>query len=321
MIVVDHVSKSYGAHRALDDVSFRIEQGEVIGFLGLNGAGKSTMLKILSGLLLPSSGSFSVDGIDGQEDPRALRAKVGFLPDRPPLYDDMTVREMLSYAGRLHDVTGAQIKARVDLAMERTHVTDRRDMLVSQLSHGYRQRVGIAAAIVHKPALVILDEPISGLDPVQIVEMRKLIQTLGDEHTVLLSSHILGEIQQTCDRILVLDKGRVVAEGTDEELTRSLRAKIEVIARGAATAARAAIGELLGERALAVVDAGEGRVRITFDAGSDETRERVVAALVGAGLGVRSVREADQGLESVFLGILGQTTTTTAVEAPAGGAA
>jgi ABC-2 type transport system ATP-binding protein len=312
MIVVEHVSKSYGAHRALRDVSFKIAQGEVIGFLGLNGAGKSTMLKILSGLLLPSSGRFSVDGIDGQVDPRALRAQVGFLPDRPPLYDDMTVREMLTYAGRLHDVSATHIKSRVDLAMERTHIADRRDMLVAQLSHGYRQRVGIAAAIVHKPALVILDEPISGLDPVQIVEMRKLIQTLGDEHTVLLSSHILGEIQQTCDRILVLDKGSIVAEGTDEELTRSLRAKVEVVARGALAAARAAVVGVLSDGAVAFVDGGEGRVRITFDAGSEETCERVVAALVGAGLGVRSVREADQGLESVFLGILGQSSTNTA---------
>jgi len=307
MIVVDHVSKSYGAHRALHDVSFRIERGEIVGFLGLNGAGKSTMLKILSGLLLPSSGTFSVEGVDGQRDPRALREKIGFLPDRPPLYDDMTVREMLTYAGRLHGVSASAIRARVDDAMERTHVTERKDELVSSLSHGFRQRVGIAAAIVHGPALVILDEPISGLDPVQIVEMRKLIQSLGGAHTVLLSSHILGEIQQTCDRLLVLDKGRVVAEGTDEQLMRSARARVEIVVRGAVAAARAAVAPVTGQAGLSVDDGGEGRARVLFEAADDEVRERVVAALVAAGLGVRAVRDADQGLESVFLGLLGQS--------------
>lgn len=302
MIVAEGVSKFYGARQALFDVSFRIEKGEVVGFLGLNGAGKTTALKILSGALLPSSGSIVVDGVDGVAAPREVRRRVGFLPDRPPLYPEMTVRSMLAYAGRLHGVSAARIRGRVDDVLALADLTDVADELVEHLSHGYKQRVGIASTIIHEPALVILDEPISGLDPAQIRAMRGLIRGLAEKHTVLLSSHILGEISQTCDRILLIHQGRVVAQGKESDLAQGPHAKIEVVARGTVEGAQKAelarIEGVLGVEASAVAP---DAVKITARVQHDAAREELVRTLVAQGFGVRSVVDVDAGLEAVFL--------------------
>ncbi|MFZ9888020.1 MAG: ABC transporter ATP-binding protein [Myxococcota bacterium] len=304
MIVAEHISKHYGARLALDDVSFRIAKGEVIGFLGLNGAGKTTMLKVLSGLLLPSRGRVIVDGVDGARDARGLRRRIGFLPDRPPLYLDFTVRQMLRYAGGLHGLEGRFLEQRVDEVLALAGLTHVQDDLIEWLSHGYRQRVGIAQTIVHAPALVILDEPISGLDPEQIVSMRALIRGLAEHHTVLLSSHILGEISQTCDRLLVLQAGRLVAEGTEEQLMHGVTPQgLELTVRGTEENARGALGAVGSISAVELV-AKEGEfVRLRLDAASPRAAEEAVAALVAAGLGVRRVVERGGGLEAVFLSL------------------
>lgn len=314
MIVAEGISKFYGARQALADLSFSIEKGEVVGFLGLNGAGKTTVLKILSGLLLPSSGRVLVDGIDGLVEPRELRRRIGFLPDRPPLYGDMSVRQMLRYAGRLNGVDKRVIERRVDEVLELADLTQVENDLVDWLSHGYRQRVGIAQTIVHEPALVILDEPISGLDPEQIVGMRSLIRGLAEKHTVLLSSHILGEISQTCDRLLVLNQGRIVAQGAERDLVRGVVSEdVEITVRGDAAAAQAALQTLADVSDVKVLAIDDDIVRLQVKAGTDEAREGVVKALVDHGLGVRRVAPAGGGLESVFLKL-----TRPGVNAPGG---
>lgn len=300
MIVAEGVSRFYGARRALQDVSFRIEAGEVVGFLGLNGAGKTTMLKILCGLLIPSSGQVRVDGIDGVADPRELRKKIGFLPDRPPLYPELTVRQMLTYAGRLNGVSADRIGRRVEEVLGLADLTGVADDLVEWLSHGYRQRVGIAQSIIHEPKLVVLDEPISGLDPAQIVAMRGLIRGLKEKHTVLLSSHILGEIAHTCDRILVLHEGRIVAQGTEAELASGKNA-VELVARGAAADVKATLAAVAGVSDVDVATAVDGIVRAKLMVQGDASREAAVKALVEKGIGVRSVQDAAGDLESVFL--------------------
>ncbi len=211
MIQVEGLTKYYGPSAAIKDLTFNIERGEVIGFLGLNGAGKSTTLKVLGCVLLPTSGVVKIDGHDVVRDPHEIRKKIGFLPDTPPLYNEMTVDRYLEFVAQLRGVSAADAKARVKEVEEKTALVEVHDQVIAELSHGYRQRVGLAQAIVHQPQLLILDEPTSGLDPVQIVEMRALIKGLRGEHTILLSSHILSEISQTCDRMLANEDGEIVA--------------------------------------------------------------------------------------------------------------
>ncbi len=220
MIKVENLSKFYGAWRALGPVSFEIEDGETVGFLGLNGAGKTTALRILACDLRPSGGTISINGIDAITDPHEVRKRIGFLPEAPPLYADMTVIDYLRFASELRGLRKQDQAKFIPEAIEATDLGDVASDVISTLSHGYRQRVGVAQAIVHQPSLLILDEPTRGLDPVQIVEMRRMIQNLKEKHTVLISSHILTEISQTCDRLLVLGRGELVGSGTEEELTR-----------------------------------------------------------------------------------------------------
>jgi ABC-2 type transport system ATP-binding protein len=318
VIEADGIRKFYGSKPALDGVSFRIDRGEVIGFLGLNGAGKTTMLRILCGLLLPSAGRVLVDGVDAVVDPLALRRRIGFLPDRPPLYGEMTVRDMLRYAGRLNGVAARELPARVDEVIDLTGLSGVAFDLVETLSHGYRQRTGIATAIVHAPPFVVLDEPISGLDPAQIVEMRAVIRGLKTRHTVLMSSHILGEVSATCDRILVLHGGRIVAEGKEADLVQGGARRAEIVARGphAAIAGSSALS-LDGLDDVDVRDEGSGLVRIRARFASDEAREDLVRALVQQGFGVRAVVPLQSDLESLFL----QLTAGTAGAEPTGAAA
>lgn len=304
MIEADGVCKHYGDKAALDGVSFSIARGEVVGFLGLNGAGKTTMLKILCGLLLPTDGRVVVDGVDAVSDPLALRRKIGFLPDRPPLYGEMSVRAMLSYAGQLNGVDGKRIKARVDEVLTLADLQHVADDLVETLSHGYRQRVGIAQSIVHEPQLVVLDEPISGLDPAQIVAMRGLIRGLKEKHTVLLSSHILAEITHTADRILVLHGGKIVAEGSEGDLVGSVVPRVEVVGRGDVAVVDRVVRAVAGVVDVDVSGAADGLVHARFT-GDGSVREAVVAALVGAGVGVRSVVDRESGLEGLFLKLTG----------------
>jgi len=218
MIRASNLSKYYGGKRALGPVSFEINDGETVGFLGLNGAGKTTALRILACDLRPSAGTVEVGGVDAVAEPHEVRKRVGFLPENPPLYTDMSVIDYLKFSGELRGMSKVAIKKRLPEVLEITDLTDVSNDIIGTLSHGYRQRVGVAQAIIHQPKFLILDEPTRGLDPVQIVEMRNLIHDLKQNHTVLISSHILTEISQTCDRLLVLGKGALLGVGSEAEL-------------------------------------------------------------------------------------------------------
>ncbi len=302
MIEVQSLSRYYGSRCAVDRVSFSISAHEVVGFLGLNGAGKTTTLKVLAGLILPSGGEVTVDGVDMSESPTGVRARIGFLPEDPPLYTEMTVSDSLRFVGGLRGMTDAALDERLPGVLARTNLDDVADRVIGELSHGYRKRVGIASAIIHSPKLVILDEPISGLDPVQIVEMRAVIRGLKDECTVLVSSHILSEISQTCDRILVLNQGRLVAKGTETELAGRFHigGAVDFSVRGDGSAVRSILEGIEGVKK--VIDLGEAdgiatvRVSMTTD-----VREELAASLVKAGMGLRGIAEAHDELEGIFL--------------------
>jgi len=295
MIEARSLTKFYGRHCALRGVDFRIEAREIVGFLGLNGSGKSTTLHILGGLLAPSSGSVRIGGADllGPEGPE-VRRRIGFLPDRPPVYDEMSVRDYLRFAARLR---GASATARrLAETMEQTGLEDHAEVAIEELSHGYRQRVGIAQAIVHDPELVILDEPTSGLDPVQIGHMRDLIRSLQDRHTVLLSSHNLPEIAQTCDRLMVIREGQLVASATEEEL----RARTGSTARAELETSTDATPALESAREAQIIRGFEQRRAQVYVVELSEPIEVVVARLVEEGVGVRRVQPTGSELEGLF---------------------
>ena len=228
MIEVSHLTKTYGRHLAVDDVSFAVEDGQICGLLGPNGAGKSTIMNILTGYLSATSGLVTVAGHPLPEEADAAKACVGYLPEQPPLYPEMTVEEYLLFAAELKGVKRADRKEQVRKAAHRTGLDNVMPRLIRSLSKGYRQRVGIAQALLGSPKLIILDEPTVGLDPAQVVEIRKLIRELGKAHTVILSSHILSEVQAVCQQVLILSKGKLAASGTLEELTAGDRSLEEV---------------------------------------------------------------------------------------------
>jgi len=317
MIEVNGLTRYYGDHPAVQDVSFSIADNEIVGFLGLNGAGKSTTLKVLAGLILPSAGTVRIAGVDALEAPDSLRERIGFLPEEPPLYREMTVSEYLSFCGQLKGMSAARVRARLPEVYKTCDISHVANRVISELSHGYRKRVGIAQAIIHDPDLVILDEPISGLDPVQIVEMRQVITGLKASCTVLVSSHILSEISQTCDRILVLNNGRLVAEGTEEELSarQAGGGRIAMELRGTLADVRAALEGFEGMSKVQVDAAPAELIRASASLLGDN-REALVAHLVGAGVGVREIRDAEAELEQIFLDLTHRADATAAKQTP-----
>jgi ABC-2 type transport system ATP-binding protein len=311
MIEVDKLSKYFGERAAIRDLSFSIAKGEVVGFLGLNGAGKTTTLRILGCLLLPTSGTVRVDGLEVTQNPYEIRGRIGFLPDQPPLYPEMTVGAYLAFAARLRQVPARETQARVAEAEEKTALRDMDGEVIGELSHGYRQRVGLAQAIVHKPALLILDEPSAGLDPAQIVEMRNLLHGLRGEHTVLISSHFLTEISQTCDRLLVIHNGELVGQGSEVELASAMGqgSAIEVEIRGRAAG--------LAERLAAISTVSNARERASAEnttvfeiVASADVRADVARLLVSAGCDLLRLERSESRLESIFMNL---------TQVPAGG--
>jgi ABC-2 type transport system ATP-binding protein len=316
VIEIRDLYKYYGAHRALGPVSVEIGQGEIVGLLGVNGAGKTTALRILACDLLPSSGSVRVDGLDVVERPEAVRERIGYLPDVPPLYGDMRVGEYLTFAARLRGVPQKDVGRRVGEVEELTDIRERHSDPISTLSHGFQQRVGIAQAIIHEPKLVVLDEPISGLDPVQIVEMRALVRELRGKHTVLVSSHILSEISETCDRILVIKDGEIVESGTEAELTSRMLGgvRVRVTVRSpsasrteAAEKAQRAFSGITGISKVERTDpleTGDDLASFHVSASAD-VRAALVKGAVEAGLDVLEVSRQGHELETVFLRLAG----------------
>ncbi len=302
MIEVSGLTRYYGETKAIEDLSFAIGSNEIVGFLGLNGAGKTTTLKILAGLLHPTSGTVRIEGQDIFAAPLEAKRHIGFLPEVAPLYTEMRVRDYLRFLGELRGMSPEAVGPAVEEVAERTQCHEALDVVIETLSYGYRKRVGIAQAILHKPKWVILDEPIGGLDPVQIVAMRKVIAGLRDHCTVLVSSHILSEVSQTCDRLLILEKGRLVGEGSESELAHKAEYAtcLRVHVRADASALEAMGGELSIVKALRVEGVQGGVVTARVDLTGDH-REAFVAQLVQRGFGVRRVDDAEAELEQIFM--------------------
>jgi ABC-2 type transport system ATP-binding protein len=306
VIEVQHLTKRFGRVTAVQDVDFRVERGEILGFLGPNGAGKTTTMRILTGFLPATEGKAIVAGFDVFEQPIEAKRRTGYLPETPPLYPDMTVAEYLDFVGKLKGVLPADRRQRVRTVMERTRITDVADRLCGKLSKGYRQRVGLAQAIIHNPDVLILDEPTAGLDPKQIIETRELIKELAGSHTIILSTHILPEVSQTCDRVVIINKGRVVAVDTPDNLTARLRGSETLYVQVDATAADAAVAfeRLPGVTRVVESDRRDGAVgyEVESERGHDVRRE-LARAVVASGWGLLELRPMRMSLEEIFLSL------------------
>ena len=308
MIAVSHLTKRYGAQVAVDDVSFEIGRGEVAGFLGPNGAGKTTTLRILAGFLGPTSGRVTIAGHDSVDEPLEARRAIGYMPEAVPLYPEMRVVEYLSFRAELKGVRRSRRAAQVDEAMQKAGIVDVAHRTIAHLSKGYRQRVGLADAVVANPPIVVLDEPTAGLDPNQIREARALVRELGRDHTVVVSTHILGEVEACATRVLLIHRGRLVASGPTEEI-RAMRAStgIELLVSGDGGRAESLLSKVDGVAHVSSRghDGALTRLRISFAAGlsrddRDRSTEKCVAAVVGANMGVRAVQPVGGSLEDVF---------------------
>jgi ABC-2 type transport system ATP-binding protein len=321
VIEVQHVTKRYGRVTAVDDVSFRVEPGEILGFLGPNGAGKTTTMRIVTGYMPASDGRVTVAGYDVFTHPIEAKRRTGYLPETPPVYPDMTVREYLDFVARIKGVPSGERASRVDAVMKRTHVADMASRHCGKLSKGYRQRVGLAQAIIHNPEVLILDEPTAGLDPKQIIEARDLIRSLAGDHTIVLSTHILPEVSQTCHRVVIINKGRVVAVDTPDNLTARLRGAetlyVQVDAPGGDP--EAALGTVPGVTRVAPADGrtGTGAFEVESERGRDVRRD-LAKEIVTRGWGLLELRPMRMSLEEVFLQV---TTEETQPEAPVEGEA
>ena len=317
MIEVESLTKRYGRTTAVDGISFRVERGEILGFLGPNGAGKTTTMRILTCYLPPTEGTARVAGYDVFSQPMEVKRRVGYLPETPPLYPDMSVREYLDFCSRIKGVPAKERKARVGAAIEKCRVGDVRDKLIAKLSKGYRQRVGLAQAILHNPDVLILDEPTAGLDPKQIIETRELIRGLAGSHTVILSTHILPEVSMTCGRVVIINEGRVVAEDTPDNLTRRLKGAgtIRVEARGEATSILEAVRAVPGVLAAHPRGGHDGAVIVDVEAEAGrDVRAELAWAVVTKGHALLGLQQMGMSLEEIFLHL---TTTDAADAAPA----
>jgi ABC-2 type transport system ATP-binding protein len=303
MIEVSNLTKRYGTHLAVDHISFKAKSGEVVGLLGPNGAGKTTTMRMLTGFMPPSEGKASIAGHDIVEDSLEARRSVGYLPERVPVYPDMTVRGYVTFWAKLR---GAKNPGKsVDAALERVQLTDRQNTLIRHISKGMRQRLGLAQALVHNPPVIILDEPTIGIDPQQVIEFRENVRALGKDHTVLFSTHILSEAEQVCDRVLILDKGHIIAQGKPAELRRKLQSGAALYVEiGGASAAKAR--DLL--KAIPGVESVEadGKGFVLRVKGDTDVRGEVSARVIQAGYKLLEMRAVASSLESIFLELVGQ---------------
>ena len=317
MIEVQNLTKTYGPRVAIDHLTFQAQKGEILGFLGPNGAGKTTTMRILTGYMPPTSGTARIAGYDVVDDSLEARRRIGYLPETVPLYNEMTVLDYLIYMGQLRKV--ADVEDRAWEVLERVGMEDRADSFIGALSKGMRQRVGLAQAILHRPEVLILDEPTIGLDPTQVVEVREVIREIGKEHTVLLSTHILAEAQQLCDRVLIINQGRIVAEDTPENLQTALQGGTHILLTlqdAADEALKQRLEAIAGVQSVALQ--GQNRLTVVAQAGQ-EIRPLVARAVVESGHNLLEMRRAEMSLEEIFLQLVQEEPASgnPAPEAPA----
>ena len=307
MIEINNLTKSYGDRRAIDNLSFKVNKGEVVGFLGPNGAGKSTTMKIITGFMAPTSGEVKVAGFDVFANPIEVKKRIGYLPETPPLYGDMIVREYLSFVARLKGVASNNVKSLVDRAIEKTQLGAVSRRLIQNLSKGYRQRVGIAQAIVSDPEILILDEPTVGLDPRQVAEIRSLLQELRGNHTIILSTHILPEVQASCERVIIINEGKIVAEDTLSGLSQKMSgpSRVHLRVRRNASGLAQAIKDVSGVSGVEV----KGLTISVQSQASEEVVEMISELAVAQKSGLIELSQAGSGLEDMFIKLTSSATT------------
>jgi ABC-2 type transport system ATP-binding protein len=305
LIEVKDLTKSFGEKMVVDHVSFTVNRGEILGFLGPNGAGKTTTMRMLTSFLPATSGTASVAGFDVFDNSLEVRRRIGYLPEIPPLYPDMTVGAFLDFVARIKNVAPEKRTARIADALEKTNTTDKRGELIHKLSRGYKQRVGLAQALVHDPEVIILDEPTIGLDPKQIIEVRHLIKGLAGSHTIILSTHILPEVSMTCDRVVIINKGKIAAVDTPENLTTQVKGgqRVHLESQADENALRAAIQEINGVRIVDIAPTGtSGRLAVSVEsAAGQDVRSEIAAKIVGRGWPLFELRGVNLSLEDIFL--------------------
>ena len=325
MIAIEHLTKHFGATVAVDDVSFRVARGDVIGLLGPNGSGKTTIMRILTGFFPPTTGRACVAGLDAGEQSLAVREKIGYLPESVVLYPDMRVRRFLAFCADVRRMRGAPRRTRLEAVLHDCGLLDVADRLIGTLSKGYRQRVGLAQALLHEPEVLVLDEPTVGLDPRQIIEIRSLVRGLRGRTTVLLSTHILPEVSMTCERVVIIDRGRIVAEDTAEALTRRLEGTDRTLVRvdGPAADVHAALQRLPGVDDVEVADArmtpvggNAAAAFIVSSTAGPAVRTALAAAVVGHGWGLLELRPVAMSLEDLFVRLVTRETATAAEVRP-----
>jgi ABC-2 type transport system ATP-binding protein len=299
LIQVEQLSRYYGDHCAVNNLSFTLEKGEILGFLGPNGAGKSTTMQMICGNLAPTSGQILINGVDLLDQPREAKRELGYLPEIPPLYRELTVDEFLDYCARLHQIPRGKQRTALDNAKERCGLTEVGERLINNLSKGYQQRVGIAQAIIHTPAVIVLDEPTVGLDPIQIREIRELIRDLGKEHGIILSTHILPEVQESCTRVQIIHEGQLVLNDSIEGLSQQMRASSLLLS----TREPAELARLYTLAGIQSIDEqGNNRYRIFHDKAGNPA-ERLAEAVVSAGWGLLELTPERRSMEQIFIDI------------------
>jgi gliding motility-associated transport system ATP-binding protein len=309
MIKVEGLTKRYARTVAVDDISFEVEKGQIVGFLGPNGAGKTTTMRVLTCFLPPTAGTAQVAGFDVLEQPLEVKKRIGYLPETPPLYPDMEVSEYLTFVGKLKGLASLDVPKRVKDVCERCAIADVSAKLIGKLSKGYRQRVGLAQAILHNPDVLILDEPTSGLDPKQIIETRELIHSLSGDHTIILSTHILSEVEHTCERVIIINQGKLVAQDTVANLTNRLRGSesvaVEIAARNGNlnhTDVRQRLEQVAGVSRVVLKDTKENRCSFEVESMQGRSiRSDVARAVIGAGWDLNELRPVGFSLEDIFL--------------------
>ena len=313
-ISVDRLTKVYGDFSAIRDVSFEVQAGEILGFLGPNGAGKTTSMRILTGYLPATSGTARIAGFDVTEDSMEVRRRIGYLPETPPLYLDMTVETFLHFVAEIKKVSAGERVARVNQAIQRCNLPEKRHSPIRKLSKGFKQRVGIAQALVHDPPVIVLDEPTVGLDPKQIIDVRNLIKSLAGEHTIILSTHILPEVSMTCDRVVIINRGQVAATGTPAELNQQLQGQQHLKCtlagdRDTITQALENFPSLHLEHLDALSpDRSRWSLQLTYPTEDDGWIPQVASRLIGAGIDLYEMRQSQASLEDIFLHLTTQET-------------
>ncbi len=311
MITVNRLTKQYGSRAAVSDLNFSLETGKIYGLLGPNGAGKSTTLNMITGCLAPTEGTVTIDGLDIYQNAKAAKAKLGYLPEIPPLYPEMTVGEYLLFVAEAKKIPSKQRSAALESVMTRTDIAEVQSRLIKQLSKGYRQRIGIAQALLGDPEVVILDEPSVGLDPKQMMEIREMIAALKGSHTVILSSHILSEVQAVCDRVLIINQGKLIAEGTPEELEQQFHAapRVELTVKADETAVRKILSNVPGICALTYTANDDGTARVTLETRQVQN-EQIFLAFSQAGCPILQMTSGKASLEDIFLELTGDAAAT-----------